>query len=91
VCNSSIATIVTCRTHIKFLIEDCNCDYCRKQLQKFFLEQGHRLHGSTINSFFLQSDRACKPDAHVKLEAGPEFVRCSQDSLGDLFPLHIGN
>jgi hypothetical protein len=32
VCSSSIATIVICRTHIKILIEDCNYDYCRKQL-----------------------------------------------------------
>jgi hypothetical protein len=47
--------------------------------------------GQPLILFFLQSGRACKPDAHVKLEAGPEFVRCSQDSLGDLFPLHIGN
>jgi hypothetical protein len=90
--SSSIATIITCRTHINNLIEDCNCDYSRKQLQKIFLEQGHRLHRPTINSvFWLQSNPACKPDVHVKLEAGPRFVGCSQDFLSDLFPLHTKN
>jgi hypothetical protein len=43
-----------------------------KNCKRFFLEQGHRLHGPTINSiFWLQSDPTCKPHAHVKLEAGP--------------------
>jgi hypothetical protein len=32
--SSSIATTLTCRTHVKIFIDDCNYDYCRKQLQK---------------------------------------------------------
>jgi hypothetical protein len=31
--SSSIATTLTCRTHVKIFIDDCNYDYCRKKLQ----------------------------------------------------------
>jgi hypothetical protein len=39
--SSSITTTLTYRTHVKIFIDDCNYDYCRKQLQKLVIDSYH--------------------------------------------------